>query len=86
MGRVRLAADRRRGSEFAALAEILGDFRSSLGESIASSAFTLTSSENGFGFQRKIAPNQHKFGNGRPVGRLFRWQRAAQTSGFSGGS
>ena len=40
---------------------------------------------NRFGFRRKIAPNQHNFGNCRPFGRLFRLRRAAPASGFSGG-
>ena len=60
VGRVRLWADRRRGS---------------------GSNF----SGNGFGFQRKIAPNQHNFGNYRPLGRFFLWRRGAPASGFSGG-
>jgi hypothetical protein len=40
---------------------------------------------NRFGFRRKIAPNQHNFGNCRPFGRFFRLRRVAPASGFSGG-
>ena len=57
----------------AAALEILGDFRSSLGKSIASSAFTLTASENGFGLGRKIAPQKKP----NPRVRLFLYEVAS---------
>ena len=40
---------------------------------------------NGFGFQPKIAPNWIFPRLGRPLGRPFRWRRAAPATAFAGG-